>query len=102
MSEINLPPFYPGQQVVAVDAMKGSVFKNGIQYEVTKCDCRFGNPHHPVGKVTKYWYVGIVGHADGHPYWRPTIFAPLEQKEFPALTFSEIVEAEKLEVLIAN
>lgn len=104
--EVNLPPFYDGQQVVFLgppnDPNSKTLMDRGSQYTVRTCEYKFGNKDHPVGRITKYWYVGIVGVHDGMCYLAPYIFAPLQQKEFPALTFSEIVEAETEQVLMAN
>lgn len=98
---INIAPFHAGQNVIATNAVVGSAFKNGTHYVVTACVYQSsGNPISPPG--AKYWYVGIRGHANGGAYFDPKIFSPIEQKEFPAITFSEIVETEKLEILIAN
>lgn len=72
-----IPPFYVGQKVIAVDAMENSMFKNGTIYTVSAMDYHLGNPSHPIGRVTYYWYIGIVGHSDGGAYYRPSIFAPI-------------------------
>lgn len=98
--ENNFAPFYIGQKVVSVDAMPGSGFKNGQSYIVSSVEYKLGNQHHPIGRVTHYWYVGIVGWHDGGAYYRPSIFAPVI--EIPLMTFTEIKELETLEILIAN
>jgi hypothetical protein len=103
----NLAPFYVGQRVVAVNAALGSAFKNGTQYVIDAVEYNFGNPHHPVGRITKYWYVGIQGFpkstiSDRKAYYCPSIFAPVEQMDFPAIKLSEIIQSEVLEVMIAN
>lgn len=95
--ENNLQPFYVGQRVVAVDAASGSQFKNGQNYIVSAVEYKLGNPHHPIGRVTYYWYVGIIGFADGGAYYRPAIFAPI-QENFEAITFEKINELEKTSV----
>lgn len=102
MELLNLPPFYVGQKVLFVGSKDALHLKHDIVYEVAACEYNFGNPTHPVGAVTKYWYVGIVGLHDGLAHLTPLIFVPLQQKEFSAMTFSEIVEAEQLEVLLNN
>lgn len=93
----NFAPFYAGQEVVAVDAMPGSAFKNGKDYTISAVEYKLGNSSHPVGRVTYYWYVGIVGFADGGAYYRPAIFAP-KQTIFKEISF----EVEKPEVLSVN
>lgn len=101
-AELNIAPFFAGQKVVAVAAQPTSAFKNGQEYTVSAMEYRYGNPHHPVGRITKYWYVGIVGFADGKAYYAPYIFAPVKQKEYPAMTFTEILEKETEEILFNN
>ncbi len=98
---IDLPPFYVGEDVVAVDAHPQSYFKNGQDYVISAVEYRFGNPHHPVGRVTKYWYVGIVGFANGIATYRPSIFAS-KTKGVNIMTFEKIAEIEKSCVLIDN
>lgn len=93
MKEINIAPFYVGQKVVAVDAVSGSAFKNGKTYTVASIEYKLGNQHHPIGRVTYYWYVGIVGHADGGAYFRPSIFAPIEEK-FRSISLEKVLEKE--------
>lgn len=102
--EVNLPPYYDGQKVVFIGTPSSGKTRltKGQIYSVATCEYKLGNQNHPVGKVTKYWYVGIVGLDNGGCYLAPYIFTPLEQKEFPAISFSEIVEAETKEILIAN
>ena len=59
-------PFYVGQKVIAVDALRGSLIKNGTVYTILSCDFANG-----------YWYVGVEG---SHNRLRPTIFAPLDEQ----------------------
>lgn len=101
-TELNIAPFFVGQKVVAVAAPPTSRFKNKQEYEVSAMEYRYGNPHHPVGRVTKYWYVGIVGWANGKACYAPHMFAPVKQQEYPAMTFSEIVKMETEEILLNN
>jgi len=93
MEEINIAPFYAGQKVVAVDAVSGSRFKNGQIYTVSAVEYKLGNQNHPIGRVTYYWYVGIVGFADGGAYYRPAIFAPIEEK-FQPISLEKVLETE--------
>lgn len=93
INDINFAPFYAGQKVVAVDAMEGATFKNGQNYVVSKVEYKLGNPSHPIGRVTYYWYVGIVGFSNGGAYYRPTIFAPIEEK-FETITLEKVLEQE--------
>lgn len=88
-----IAPFYVGQKVVAVDAMPMSHFKNGQIYTVASIEYRLGNPNHPIGRITYYWYVGIVGHENGGAYFRPAIFAPIEES-FITISLKEITEIE--------
>lgn len=100
---MNLPPFYVGQRVIAVDAVIGAGFKNGQTYTVAAIEYRLGNPYHPVGRITYYWYVGIVGWENGGAYYRPGIFAALEEEtEWLAMTFAKLVEIEREQILLNN
>lgn len=93
MEEINIASFYAGQKVVAVDAVLGSAFKNGQDYIIAAVEYKLGNRNHPIGRVTYYWYVGIVGFADGGAYYRPGIFAPIEEK-FQSISLEKVLETE--------
>lgn len=99
--EINIPPFYVGQSVVAVDAVPTSGFKNGTQYTISAVEYKFGNSLHPIGRITKYWYVGIAGFSDTIACYRPGIFAPIEF-EYSVITFKEMIAIENVEVLLNN
>ena len=92
----NIAPFYAGEKVIAVDAVQGSFFKNKQHYIISTCYSAMCN-----GKY--YWYVGIVG--GPHSSIRPSIFKSIQQKEFPLMTFKEIiklVKLQKLEILMNN
>lgn len=93
MQQNNIAPFYVGQKVVAIDAVTGSSFKNGQSYIVSAVECKLGNKNHPIGSVTNYWYIGIVGFADGGAHFRPGIFAPLTST-FQSISFSKVMETE--------
>ncbi len=97
----SVAPFYVGQEVVAVNAAPGAYFHNGQDYVISAVEYKLGNPHHPVGRVTKYWYVGIEGFNGGGAYYRPGIFRA-KLKLGSKMTFKEIVETEVLEVLFNN
>lgn len=89
-------PFYAGQKVVAVDAMPGAVWKNGETYTISQCIIRIGNDGN------KYWYVGTTCYNNGEAHYRPSIFAPLQQKSFPLMTFAKIREIERIQILVDN
>lgn len=91
-------PFYAGQKVIAVDASPQSKFKNGITYIVSDCVSMI-NPANGLGPFV---YVGIVGHANGGTYFRPSIFAPYEELKASIMTFEQIQECKPLEILINN
>lgn len=82
-----LSPFYVGQEVVAVDALLGSKFINGQDYIVSVIEYKI-NPANGKGP---FWYIGIVGHADGGAYFRPSIFAP-KIPPMKEVTFDKITE----------
>lgn len=86
------PRFYPGQNVVAVDAILGSVFKNGSVYSVSSYDYKM-NPAN--GKW--YQYIGIVG---VHDWLRPGIFAPIPEI-FQRISFQKVIEKE-IELINVN
>lgn len=88
-------PFYSGQKVVAVDALPKSKFKNGTVYTVSECFWSIN----PVNGLGPFCYVGIVGHGS---WFRPSIFAPLEDLKMPSMTLTKIKELEKVEVLCPN
>jgi hypothetical protein len=92
-NEINIPPFYVGQPVVAVAAPDGSRFKNGQAYTVSAVEYRLGNKSHPIGRVTYYWYVGIVGFDNGGAYFAPRMFAPMPEA-FQSISLEEVLEVE--------
>lgn len=71
MNEHNYAPFYVGQEVVAVDALPGSKFINGQDYIVAAIEYKIN----PVNGKGPFWYIGIIGHANGEAWFRPGIFA---------------------------
>lgn len=89
METYKYAPFYAGQEVVAVDAVPGSRFKNGQDYVVSACECKI-NPANGKGP---FWYVGIVGHANGDAWFRPAIFAP-------KISAAQFIEYEKVEISV--
>lgn len=91
-SEMNIAPFYTGQKVVCTNLRKGCKFKQGIVYTVK--DCRWLVSSNPIAHGASFWYVRIVEIDDTAYGYSPTIFAPIEQKEFPAMEYSEIIELE--------
>ena len=106
----NLPPFYVGQKVVAIQNHVSGVFKKGDEFKVT--GCLIGCCGHWI--VT----VGILDDDYGHMVkcenckkiqpatkeWEflSTRFAPIQQQSYPLMTFSKIKEVEKTEILIPN
>lgn len=98
----NIPPFYTGQKVIFIGPSnpgKTVLVRNQV-YTIAQCVYQpSGNPISPLDK--KYWYVGIEGYLNGMAYLAPYIFRPLQEIYTP-MTFSEIVEVEELEILLAN
>lgn len=78
MMENNYAPFYAGQEVVAVDALPGSAFKNGQDYIVSAIEYKI-NPANGLGP---FWYIGIQGFNNGEAWYRPSIFAPKQTVQF--------------------
>jgi hypothetical protein len=91
-----IPPFYPGQKIVAVDAVPGAYFKNGTIYTCRTCHWSIN----PVNGLGPFCYIGVYGY-DGD-WYRAAIFAPIEEAKLPLMTFSEIAKIEKQEILINN
>lgn len=83
MKDENYQPFYLFEKVIAVDAIQGSIIKNGKVYTILSCEyvfCRNGNAF--------FWYVGVEG---SHNRLRPSIFASINR---PAMmTFEKITES---------
>lgn len=70
---IEAAPFFPGDVVIAVDALPNSFFYNGNVYNVSTCEYKPSNEEY-------YWYVGIEEIDKGSAYYRPTIFKLIESK----------------------
>lgn len=66
-------PFFPGDKIIAVNALDKSLFKNGKIYTVSACD-------YNLCKGCYYWYVGVHGITNGNAYYRPSIFELIESK----------------------
>lgn len=103
MDKVNLAPFYAEQRVVFIGTPGNgrTILTRGEIYTVSNCEYKVSSNPINVNKLS-FWYVGIVGYHNGICCLCPSIFVPVKQTDFPALTFQEIVEAEKLEVLTAN
>lgn len=70
------PPFYIGETVIAVDAIKGSVIKNGLIYRVYSCNFLI-NPANGLGP---FWYVGVEREGfKSHDSLRPSIFRSIDK-----------------------
>lgn len=95
MDKDNITMFYTGQRVVAVDALPGSFFKNGTEYVVSAYEWK-SSPN-PIANGKYFWYIGIVGHANGSAYFRPGIFAPIIEA-FQAITFEKVSEQEPVSI----
>lgn len=100
--KINLPPFYAGQQVVFIGPPTGKTILNrGEVYTIANCVYLVSS--NPINILREsFWYVGIVGYLNGLCCLAHYIFVPVIQKDFPAMTFSEIVEVEELQILLSN
>lgn len=90
---IEIAPFYVGQKVVGNPDYPHMV-RNGKIYTITSCHLSI-NPANGTGP---YWYVGVD--ANGHDWLAPYLFLPIQ--EIPLMTFSQIQEVEKFEILIPN
>lgn len=103
LTKINLPPFYNGQKVVFIGPPGSSktIIPRGTVCTISTCKYEVSsNPINVLKK--KFWYVGVIESHNGECCLSPYIFVPLQQKEFPIMTFTEIVQSEKFEVLLNN
>lgn len=81
------PIFYEGETVIAVDAIKGSLIKNGQLYTVY----HYQYKANPVNRL-HFWYIGVI-HANGtksHDWIRPSIFAPIQRAKL--ISFERVME----------
>jgi hypothetical protein len=90
--EDGLGAFFPGQAVIGIAAPEGSKFKNGQQYVVA--DYVWKASSNPIAYGKHFWYIGIVGYADGMPYFHPGMFAHIKS-QFIEISFSGVKEIEK-------
>ena len=88
-----LPMFYAGQEVIAVNAHPKSAFKNGQLYIVSAFEYKI-NPANGTGP---YWYIGIVGHANGEAWFHPGIFAP-KIPPLQVVTFEKITNENPISI----
>jgi hypothetical protein len=110
MKKLNLPPFYIGQKIVAIRNHKQGRFKQGEIFTVTgitNCPvCGFIKINIGISNPLKLYNCSECGSdymkennaADFHPI----SFRPLDEMKAPMLTFKQIKEVEKEEILILN
>jgi len=105
MNKLNLPPFYVGQKVVAIKSHSQGIFKKGDVFKVKA-----------LMKPCCYWVcdIGIENISDimecncGNEYkssvWAIAchVLAPIQEAKPPLMTFTQIKETEKEEILILN
>lgn len=105
-NKLNLPPFYIGQKVVCIGG-KG-VLKIGKHYIVSGVFNTCCGYCITIGiMATKAPLVcnicdKKVNEVNGEWFFSPEFFKPLEEINAPLLTFQQIKEVEKEEVLILN
>lgn len=106
MNKLNLPPFYVGQKIVCVIGHKDGQFKKGDVFKVQsiKRESCCGNWVVNIGLRTDYCLIVCqCGHINNNDdYYSCNRFKPLEEMNAPLLTFQQIKEVEKEEVLILN
>jgi len=105
MSKLNLPPFYVGQKVVYItgDCMP----KNSIHVikRVLRCNC--GEYIIDVGR-TKHLSINTCSNSccaietSKSQLFKNSSFRPLEEAPAPLLTFEQIKQTEKEEILTLN
>lgn len=118
MEKLNLPPFYIGQKVVCVEqSTNGTLCLNKI-YTVTgtttHCHCgvvvnvnNIGERGSMLKKIEAGQLVTcptcrVTYTSNGLQYFLSSRFAPIQRQKFPLMTFSEIKQTEKKEILINN
>ena len=95
---MNLAPFYVGQKVVGSNkVLPTSRIKKGHPYRIRVCFQSI-NPANGLGP---FWYVGVDEWPEAD-WLGPHLFSPIEEAKLPLMTFSEIKESVKEEILIDN
>lgn len=104
---LSLPPFYVGQKVVAITNHPTDAFSIGDEFTVTgvysSC-CGFcitiGIESNPYGQYCIHCKRMVMKIEEN--LYDSTRFRPLESAPLPLMTFSQIKEKEKEEILILN
>lgn len=110
-NKLNLPPFYIGE---TVEYITGYSMPKGTKVVVTEifklsCNCKWGIAFDG-NKINQRLSIGcmecgcIYDKSIIEPYdpWLASSFRSIQTQKFPLLTFKQIQEVEKEEVLILN
>lgn len=107
MNKLNLPPFYVGQKVIAVRSHSQGVFNKGDVFTVTGVirKCCGWNVSIGIPSTKPSWHCGICDrshHSETEWFFSQRMFTTAQEKNFPLMTFTQIKETEKEEILILN
>jgi hypothetical protein len=106
MSKLNLPPFYVGQEVIGVIPNEKGFPKKGVEYKVLaiKKELCCGLLTIYVGYKTQYTITRCFCGCErpNYDFYSAHRFAPLQEAQAPLLTFEQIKQTEKEEILILN
>lgn len=107
MKASNLPPFYVGQKVVCIEGYPNPrFFKKGDQFTIldiikTPC-CNMWIVNIGVSMPYKNTICDCGQTFKANQMFRASRFAPIEKQNIPLMTFSQIKEKEKEQILIDN
>jgi len=110
MNKLNLPPFYVGQKVVCVKTHSQGIVVKGNVYSVKECYLSPCGCNYVVcvgvlatGQFNKCTTCGKRRNPESkyHPISHE-LFAPVQEAKPPLMTFTQIKEKEKEEILILN
>lgn len=119
MNKLNLPPFYIGQKVEYITGIKMPKGSIHIVSDIFQsiCGCYSINingnkvktgPFNPLATI---WHCedcnkkGDIHRGDKHKIidgWDPNSFRAIEEAKYPLMSFTQIKEVEKEEILLPN
>jgi len=112
MNKLNLPPFYVGQKVVYITGKRMPKDSVHVVTGIVKHNCgHFGiyinTKNFNWGPTTKFCLCEFCGKLTpvspgSIKTWSPLSFRPLQEAKPPLMTFTQIKETEKEEILTLN
>lgn len=100
MSKLNLPPFYVGQKVVCIES-KWIGEHPLIFIEEPLKDKTYTVNYIDYDEFYNIWFIGLT-EMNQEDEFLSSCFAPLQEVPAPLLTFEQIKQTEKEEILILN